>query len=119
MELWGSARSVAMKKTGFPLEFVYPKEGSPMLIAAVCTVSDNKLPEKSQAMVEYLASPEVQAKLATQGFGPTNRNTKLNSTLADEVPYGEEKMSKLVDMDWVTINQNRANWTKEWTRTVQ
>lgn len=117
--VWGSARAVAMKKTGFPLEFVYPKEGAPTLISAACAVADNKIPAKAQAMLEYLASPDVQAKLATQGFGPTNRNTKLESTLADEVPYGEEKMSKLLEMDWVTINQNRANWTKEWTRKVQ
>lgn len=117
--VWGSARATAMKKTGFPLEFVYPKEGAPALISAVCPVVGGKIPAKAQAMIEYLASPEIQAKLATQGFGPTNRKTKLNSSLAAEVPYGEEKMSKLVDLDWVTINQNRANWTKEWTRTVQ
>ncbi|HUL12241.1 MAG TPA: ABC transporter substrate-binding protein [Methylococcaceae bacterium] len=117
--VWGSNRSVALKKTGFPVEFAYPKEGAPAIVAAACAIAGNKLPEKSQAFLQYLASPEVQAKLATEGFGPTNRKAKLDDTLAQEVPYGEEALSKLINVDWETINQNRAEWTKRWTRTVE
>ncbi|KJF65747.1 ABC transporter substrate-binding protein [Rhizobium nepotum] len=117
--VWGSNRAVALKKTGFPVEFVYPKEGAPAIVASACVVAGNKQPALSQAFLQYLASPEVQAKLATQGFGPTNRNAKLEASLAQEVPYGDEKLSKLVNLDWDTINQNRAEWTKQWTRTVE
>ncbi|MBM7323346.1 ABC transporter substrate-binding protein [Agrobacterium sp. S2] len=117
--VWGSPRAVALKRTGFPVEFVYPKEGSPAIVASACVVAGSKRTEKSQALLQYLASPEVQAKLATQGFGPTNKKTKLDSTLAEEVPYGEEKLSKLVKLDWDTINQHRAEWTKQWTRTIE
>ncbi|MCM2476145.1 ABC transporter substrate-binding protein [Rhizobium sp. CG5] len=117
--VWGSSRAVALNKTGFPVEFVYPKEGAPAIVASACAVAGNKLPEKAQAMLQYLASPEVQAKLATQGFGPTNRNAKVDGSLAAEVPYGDEMLSKLVNVDWETINKNRADWTKQWTRTVE
>ncbi|PDT10849.1 ABC transporter substrate-binding protein [Rhizobium sp. M1] len=117
--VWGSGRTVALKKTGFPVEFVYPKEGAPAIAISACAVSGSKLPEKSQALLQYLASPEVQANLASQGYGPTNRKTKLEGPLAEEVPYGEEELSKLIVLDWETINQKRADWTKEWTRTVE
>lgn len=117
--VWGSPRAVALKKTGFPVEFVYPKEGAPAIVASACVVAGSKLTEKSQALLQYLASPEVQAKLATQGFGPTNKKTELEGVLAEEVPYGEEKLSKLVKLDWETINQHRAEWTKQWTRTIE
>lgn len=117
--VWGSSRAVALKKTGFPVDFVYPKEGAPAIVASACPVAGNKLPDLSQSFVQYLASPAVQEMLATQGFGPTNRTTKLNEALAEEVPYGEEKLSKLVNIDWETVNKQRAEWTKKWTRTVE
>ncbi|KAB2674289.1 ABC transporter substrate-binding protein [Brucella tritici] len=117
--VWGSSRAVALKKTGFPVEFVYPAEGAPAIVASACAVSGNTLPEKAQAFLQYLVSPEVQAKLATQGFGPTNKKARLDGPLAEEVPYGEEKLSKLINVDWDTVNQQRADWTKEWTRTVE
>ncbi|MFS8146178.1 ABC transporter substrate-binding protein [Rhizobium sp. R635] len=117
--VWGSGRSVALKSTGFPAEFVYPKEGAPAIVISACAVAGGKLPEASQALLQYLASPDIQAKFATQGYGPTNRQTKLTDELAAAVPYGEERLSKLVAVDWTTINQKRADWTKEWTRTVE
>lgn len=119
LAVWGSNRAIALKKTGFPVEFVYPQEGAPAIVASACAVAGNKMPEKAQSFLQYLASPEIQAKLATQGFGPTNKTAKLDSTLAQEVPYGDEKLSKLSNIDWATVNQKRADWTKEWTRTVE
>jgi len=62
------------------------------------------LPEKSQAFLQYLASPEVRAKLATEGFGLTNREAKPDDMLAQEAPDGEEALSKLVNVDWETIS---------------
>jgi putative spermidine/putrescine transport system substrate-binding protein len=117
--VWGSSRAIALKQTGFPVEFAYPKEGAPAIVASACAVADNKLPEASQALLQYLASPDVQVKLATQGFGPTNRQTKLEGTLAAELPYSEEKLSKLINVDWPVINPQRAEWTNQWNRTVE
>jgi len=117
--VWGSNRAVALRKTGFPIEFVYPKEGTPAIIASACVVSGNKLAGKSQALIQYLASPNVQAKFASEGFGPVNRQTKLVDGLAEDVPYGKEKLTQLVPIDWDTVNRKRAEWTKKWTRTVE
>jgi putative spermidine/putrescine transport system substrate-binding protein len=117
--VWGTIRATELEKTGVPVKFVYPKEGAVALTAAVCPVVHNKLPKLSQAFVQYLMSPEVQAKLATLGFGPTNSKTKLSAELAAEVPYGTEKISKLQTVDWNVINRRRAAWTDEWNRTVE
>ena len=117
--VWGSNRAVALKKTGFPIEFVYPKEGTPAIIASACVVSGNKLAEKSQALIQYLASPSIQAMFATEGFGPVNRRAKLKDDLAEQVPYGQERLSRLVPIDWDTVNRKRAEWTKQWSRTVE
>ena len=119
LAVWGNARAVALKNTGFPVEFVYPAEGSPVIVATACAIAGNKLPEQSQAFLQYLATPEVQEKLAVQGFGPANRKAKLEGDLAQSVPYGEAAVSKLLNIDWPVVNQNRAAWTDEWNRTVE
>lgn len=117
--VWGSNRAIPLKDSGFPVAFVYPKEGAVALVAAACVVVQNSAPQLSQAFVQYLLTPEVQAKLATQGFGPTNRETKLDDKLAADLPYGQDKIAKLVTIDWSVINQNRSAWTGEWYRTIQ
>jgi len=117
--VWGINRAIPLKDSGFPVEFVYPKEGAVALVAAACVVAQNSAPDLSQAFVQYLVSPAVQANLATQGFGPTNRKTKLDGKLAAKLPYGPEKIAKMVSMDWPAINQHRAEWTDEWNRTIE
>lgn len=117
--VWGSNRAVALKKTGFPVEFVYPEEGAPAIIASACAIAEGPQAELAQEFLKYLVSPEVQTKLATEGFGPTNSTTTLDAAVAEEVPYGEDKLSKMISMDWSVINANRADWTKQWTRTVE
>lgn len=119
LSVWGSNRAIALKNTGFPVEFVYPEEGAPAIIASACVVTGGPQPELAQKFLAYLVSPEVQAKLATEGFGPTNSTTTLDVEVAADVPYGEERLARLISFDWNVINANRADWTKEWTRTVE
>jgi len=117
--VWGSGRTSALKNTGFPIEFVYPREGAPALVLGACAVVQNSAPEASQAFLQYLASPEVQAKLATEGWGPTNRLTKLDEKLAAGLPYGEAMIAKMVPMNWAEINRKRSDWTNRWNRTIE
>ncbi|WP_435470329.1 ABC transporter substrate-binding protein [Variovorax sp. ZT5P49] len=120
LAVWGSGRVQALKDTGFPVQFVIPKEGAPALLIAACPVAQNTAPALSQAFVNYLLTPEVQAILAdTQGWGPANATTKLAPAVAAKVPYGKEQMDKLLPTDWTLVNEKRAEWTNRWNRTVE
>lgn len=118
--VWGSGRVQSLKDTGFPVEFVYPKEGAAALMIAACPVVKSDVAELSQQFIQYLLTPEVQADMAaSQGFGPVNKNTKLAPDVAARVPYGEDKVGKLQASDWDTINAQRTDWTNRWNRTVE
>jgi putative spermidine/putrescine transport system substrate-binding protein len=120
MAPYGSGRAVALQNTGFPLKFVYPKEGGVALQVAACALAENAQPKLSQAFIQYLLSPEVQAMQAQAiGLGPVNKTVKLTPEVAARVPYGPEQVSKLTAMDWATINQHRAEWTERWNRSVE
>jgi putative spermidine/putrescine transport system substrate-binding protein len=117
---YGSGRAVALQNTGFPLKFVYPKEGGVALQVGACAVAENAQPELSQAFIQYLLSPEVQTMQAQDvGFGPVNKTVKLPPDVAARVPYGPEQVSKLTSIDWTTVNQHRTEWTERWNRTVE
>lgn len=120
LAVWGSGRVQALKDTGFPIDFVYPKEGAMALMIAACPVVHSNVPEQSQELVQYLLTPEVQAMLAdTQGWGPVNKSTKLAPAIAAKVPYGVAQVGKLLPTDWTTVNEKRAEWTNRWNRSVE
>ncbi len=117
---YGSGRAVALQNTGFPLKFVYPKEGGVALQVGACVVAQNAQPELSQQFIQYLLSPEVQAMQAQDiGLGPVNKTVKLSPEIAARVPYGPDQIAKLTPVDWTTINQHRAEWTERWNRSVE
>lgn len=120
LSVWGSGRLKALADTGFPGGFAYPKEGGVALMVATCPVVDSDVPELSQKFVQHILSTDVQAMLAdAQGWGPTNKTTELSEELAATIPYGPEKIDKLIAMDWDVINQSRAEWTNRWNRKVE
>jgi putative spermidine/putrescine transport system substrate-binding protein len=120
LAVWGSSRAKALAGTGFPAGFVYPKEGAVALMAAVCPIVDSDVPDLAQSFIRYLVSAEVQAKLAeATGFGPVNKNTKLSPELESSVPFGPEKVGKMVSVDYSIVNKQRQEWTKRWNRQVE
>lgn len=120
MAVYGSGRAVALQGTGFPLKFIYPKEGSIALQIAACGVTPNAQSQLSQAFIQYVLSPEVQTIQAKEnGFAPVNKTVTLAPEIAARMPYGPEKVNALIKVDWDTINQQRSEWTTRWNRTVE
>ncbi|MEI2417639.1 ABC transporter substrate-binding protein [Orrella sp. JC864] len=117
--VWGSGRVKAFADTGFPVGFVYPKEGAYALLSSVCPVAKDKSHPLAQAFVQYLVSPEVQTLLASSyGYGPVNRKAQAQDDPNVPLPIGE-RAEKLIVIDWDTVNQNRDAWNRRWTREIE
>lgn len=120
LAVWGSGRVKSLSDTGFPVKFAYPKEGAVALMIATCPVVGSNVPEVAQTFIDYLLRPDVQVKVATaMGAGPVNKKSELPPELAKVLPYGQEQISKLVKVDWDTINKNRVEWTQRWAREIE
>ena len=117
--VWGSSRVAAVAATGFPLKFVYPKEGTPALFITACVVKGARNDPDAQAFIDTMLSPEVQTMLAETGNGPTNKEVKLTPAQSAGIPYGPEQIAKLVTFDWNAINAQRDAWTRRWNREVE
>jgi len=117
--VWGSGRVKAFADTGFPVGFVYPREGAYALLSSVCPVSKSDAHPLAQAFVQYLVSPEVQTKLASSyGYGPVNKKAQASDDPNVPMPIGQ-RAADLIVIDWDTVNQNRDDWNKRWTREIE
>ncbi len=117
--VWGSGRVKAFADTGFPVEFVYPKEGGFALGVAACPIEGSKNAAEANAFIQFMLSPEIQKVMATgAGFGPANTTVKLSADEQKGLPYGEEVKS-LKAVDWDVVNAKREEWTKRWNREVE
>ena len=117
--VYGNGRTKSLADTGFPAEFVYPKEGGVALAFGACPIVGTKNEKEAQAFIQFLLTPEVQVSLAKGvGFAPVNKTVKLSAEDQRGVPVGDQ-LEKLKVLDWNTINQNRADWNKRWTREIE
>ena len=118
--IWGSGRAKALADTGFPAAFTYPKEGGIALGVAACPVTGGGNKPEAQTFLQYLLSPEAQVALAEgAGLGPVNKKAVLPADKQAGIPYGPEQMGKLKVIDWDTVNQNREEWNRRWTREIE
>lgn len=118
--VWGSGRTQALARTGFPVAFVAPKEGAQALLTTACVINGSAHGALAQTLVQDLVSPRVQRILAAHaGWGPTNQTVTLDPAIARTVVYGTEAVAHLVPVDWTTVNAQRTAWTARWMREIE
>ncbi len=118
--VWGNGRVTAVADQGAPVEFVFPKEGAPVIMVAACVTEGAPQPKLGQQFLQHIVSPEVQAILAQGvGWGPVNKNAKLAPDVARKVVYGPQQVATLLAPNYTVINAKRAEWTQRWNRAVE
>jgi putative spermidine/putrescine transport system substrate-binding protein len=117
--VWGTGRVHSFAITGFPVDFVYPKEGAVTLLASACPVAKPDASPLAQEFVKAMVEPQFQQVLALEyGYGPVNRKARVDNEKLKIAPIGE-RAAKLVNIDWDTVNEKRDDWTKRWNREVE
>jgi putative spermidine/putrescine transport system substrate-binding protein len=115
--VWGSSRVQALADTGAPVDFVYPKEGAPVVMVAICPVAKKSVSPKAHAFVKMMLEPAAQEIMAEHaGFAPVNTLAKL--TKVGMMPVGDAARM-LIAADWDTINPVRDDWNKRWVREIE
>jgi putative spermidine/putrescine transport system substrate-binding protein len=116
---WGTGRVQAFANTGFPVDFIYPKEGAPILLASACPVAKASINPLAYEFIKTLISAPVQAGMAKEmGNGPVNTKVDVNMPELRMAPVGE-RAKLVIQPDWDAINAQREDWTKRWNREVE
>ena len=117
--VWGTGRVQAFANTGFPVDFIYPKEGAPILLASACPVAKAAINPLAHTFIKLLISAPVQTVLAKEmGNGPVNTKVDVAMPELKMAPVGE-RAKLVITPDWNAINAAREDWTKRWNREVE
>ena len=117
--VWGTGRVQAFANTGFPVDFIYPKEGAPILLASACPVAKASMNPLTHEFIKTMISADVQTVLAKEmGNGPVNKKVDVAMKELAMAPVGERAKLVLAP-DWDAINASREEWTKRWNREVE
>jgi putative spermidine/putrescine transport system substrate-binding protein len=119
LAVWGSGRVQSFAGTGFPVDFVYPKEGAVTLLTTACPIAKPNASPLASSFVRALLDPKIQlVMLKDYGYGPVLKTVTVPSELSKMAPVGD-RAAKLYTADWSIINEKREDWTKRWNREVE
>lgn len=119
LAVWGTGRVQSFANTGFPVDFVYPKEGAVSLLASACPIEKPNASPVASEFIKAMLEPKIQLILLKDyGYGPVNKKVEVPAELGKMAPIGERAAS-LYNPDWTSINAKRDEWTKRWNREVE
>jgi putative spermidine/putrescine transport system substrate-binding protein len=119
LAVWGTGRVQSFANTGFPVDFVYPKEGAVSLLVTACPIAKPHASPLASEFIKAMLAPSVQLTLLKKyGYGPVVKAVKVPPELAKMAPVGE-RAAHLINFDWDTINAHRQEWTSRWNREVE
>jgi putative spermidine/putrescine transport system substrate-binding protein len=119
LAVWGSGRVQSFANTGFPVDFVYPKEGAVTLLTTACPIVKPNASPLASSFIKTLLEPKIQlVMLRDYGYGPVLKSVAIPPELGKMAPVGE-RAAKLYTPDWTAINDKREEWTKRWNREVE
>jgi putative spermidine/putrescine transport system substrate-binding protein len=117
--MWHS-NALLLKHKGSPIEFTFPKEGGIAGLAWFATTKGAAIDLAAEYINQGL-DPESQRILAGPPyfFGPVVQGVTVAPELRGIVPAAPADLEKLVVLDWLKINQQRAEWINRWNREIK
>ncbi len=115
--IWDLPDTLLERQRGSPLQYVFPKSGTPVIDDAVAIVAGSRHPEMARAFVDFVGSREVQILAAEKTFRLPAR-TDLGDALP---PWARDVQREMViaPIDWDLVEREGAGWMATWDRTIR
>ncbi len=111
--LWNLPDVLRVQDQGFPLDYILPASGTPVLVDAIAVIKGAKRPELAQAFVEYCGSLEGQIIAARGAF----RNLVRTDIPTDSLPNWLKRVTeelRPMHLDWSVLEANGREWMRYW-----
>ncbi len=113
LTLWDLPDVLHVQGRGFPLDYVLPKSGTPVLVDGIAVIKGAEQPELARAFVDYVGSVEGQLIAARRAF----RNLTRTDIPADSLPEWLVQVTgelKPMDLDWDLLEAHGREWMRYW-----
>lgn len=120
-EIWllpfWNARTQLNIDEGAPIGAAFPKEGGFVQMNTISIVKNCKHLDLAKKFVNTALSEKAQKRFAElMYYGPTNKNVKLSTEVAERTVYGPEAVAKLLVVDIDYVNKHRAEWVERFNQ---
>lgn len=116
--LWNLPDVLRVREQGFPLDYVLPASGTPVLIDAIAVIKGTGQPQLARAFVEYIGSLEGQLIAARQAF----RNLTRTDVPVDSLPEWLVRVSnelRPMELDWALLEERGREWMRYWDSNIR
>lgn len=117
--LWDMPDIETLKaKTSFPIDYVIPKSGTPLLVDAVAVVKGTENPELAREFAEWVGSEQALVPAAREFF----RLPARTDVPQDSLPEGLRKARREITpepLDWQLLQQKTPEWMRYWDEHVR
>ena len=105
-------------RTGYPIDYVFPESGTPLVIDGVAVVENAPSPELARRFVDFVGSEEGVALAARRFFRLPARTDVPTDSLPPVLQRARERI-RPEPMDWELLQERGAEWMRYWDENVR
>jgi len=115
--IWDLPDTLLERQSGSPLQYVFPKSGTPVIDDAVGVVAGCRHPALARAFVDFVGSRPLQRLAAEKTF-----RLPARTDLGEELPAWARDVERdmtIAPIDWDLVEREGASWMSAWDRTIR
>jgi iron(III) transport system substrate-binding protein len=115
--IWDLPDTLLERQRGSPLQYVFPKSGTPVIDDAIGLVAGCRHPEVARQFIDFVGEKPLQRLAAEKTF-----RLPARIDLGDELPeWAREVEREMVPaaIDWPLVEKDGAAWMATWDRTIR
>jgi len=105
-------------KTDYPIDYVFPRSGTPLVVDAIALVKGGPNPEAAKRFVDYVGSEPGMAIAARDFFRLPARADFPADSLPPVLRTARERIVP-EPMDWGMLQQRGGEWMRHWDENVR
>ncbi len=115
--IWDLPDTLLERQRGSPLQYVFPKSGTPVIDDAVGLIAGARHAALARQLIDFLGSKAMQRMAAERTFRLPAR-TDLGEDLPEWAREVERKMTP-AEIDRELVDRDGAAWMATWDRTIR
>jgi len=115
--IWDLPDTLLERQHGSPLQYVFPKSGTPVIDDAIGLVAGCRHPAAAKQFIDFVGEKSLQRLAAEKTF-----RLPARTDLGDELPeWAREVEREMVPaaIDWALVEKDGSSWMATWDRTIR
>lgn len=104
--------------TDFPIDYVIPEEGTPIVVDGVAVIAGARAPELARRFVEFVGSREAVSDAARRFFRIPARTDLDGDELPDWLQQAQPRIRPL-PVDQELVRERTPEWMQHWDRQIR